>query len=143
MEGKNHIGRFAFRNPIAPEADDAGPSTTNDTSSTDIKPAFRNTGTGTGGGGGNPDAFPRMLAPSRGRSMNRSAAGGSFAVKLEQGAYGAGSGATDDKARVKREAGGYFFGDDDDAPRRGRVSCFLSFLFVCPGACAQGVCVGH
>lgn len=74
--------------------------------------------------------------------MNRSAAGGSFAVKLEQGAYGAGPSATDDKARVKREAGGYFFGDDDDAPRRGRVSC-CSFLFVCPvrvlKVCVQGI----
>lgn len=129
MEGKNLIGRFAFRNPAAStaETDDAGPSSTNDTSA-DIKPAFRNTGTG-----GNPDVFPRMLAPSRGRSMNRSAAG-SFAVKLEQGAYGGGAG--DDKARVKREAGGYFFGDDDDAPRRGRVS--LASVRV-PGACVLKV----
>lgn len=65
--------------------------------------------------------------------MNRSAAG-SFAVKLEQGAYGGGAG--DDKARVKREAGGYFFGDDDDAPRRGRVS--LASVRV-PGACVLKV----
>lgn len=64
-----------------------------------------------------------MLAPTpRGRTIDR-AGGGSLKVKLEQGAFGG----VDDKARVKREMGGWIWGnggDDDDAPRRGHVRIF-------------------
>lgn len=134
MEGKNLLPRFAYHNPETRDAsDDAGPSPANNSASTaaavdaDVKPAFRNTGNGlTSGTDGNPDAFPRMLAPSRGRNMVRGSATGSLKVKLEQGAYG---GRDDEEgSRVKREPGGWFFGDDDDAPRRGRV-CYVCFAW--------------
>lgn len=123
MEGKNPMPRFAFHNPESEseladpslvDTDSAPVTATSDSQGQDVKPLFRNTGNG------NPDAFPRMLAPTRGRTLDRSG-GGSLKVKLEQGAFGGGE---DDKAQVKRETGGWMWGDDD-APRRGHVSVLV------------------
>lgn len=127
MEGKNTMSRFAFREPgIDQNASgsggggaDAGDSALQQMSSsdlasvgnasgnmnTDVKPALRP----------NPDAFPRMLAPSRGRTLGRAGGGGSLKVKLERGAY---------EAEVKpsvRASRDFFRDDDDDMPRRGTV----------------------
>ncbi|KAJ9094862.1 hypothetical protein QFC19_007791 [Naganishia cerealis] len=91
MEGKNTMSRFAFREPgIDQSTSGSGGSSLNPQSSTisiadvngDVKPTIRP----------NPDAFPRMLAPSRGRTLDRSSGGGSLKVKLERGAYEAADG---------------------------------------------------